>query len=275
MLLGQVVGFSSLFPDEQAKVRARVRALVRRAAEEHGTARASASFTRDGFALIDFDFPEDLLDTALGLQELAVGEPFSLRLALGTALLSAGALGSGLSGDHGVPQGEVADELRALLELGESGHVLASGAFRDVLGARRRVGDVLETVGVLRHAGRRVEVLVARTRSAGNPEPPRGIVTTTMVTGVGGLSGVQAPQLVLVGGARCGEALALQPGVTVIGRDPLSCTHVLSDGSVSRRHCQLEASGGEIVVTDLGSSNGTFLDGRRLPANVAVRWGAD
>jgi len=36
---------------------------------------------------------------------------------------------------------------------------------------------------------------------------------------------------------------------------------------VSRVHCQLEYRDGQIVVTDLGSTNGTYLGGKRLEPN--------
>jgi pSer/pThr/pTyr-binding forkhead associated (FHA) protein len=33
---------------------------------------------------------------------------------------------------------------------------------------------------------------------------------------------------------------------------------------VSRQHCQLRRQGNQLIVTDLGSTNGTYLNGRRL-----------
>jgi Inner membrane component of T3SS, cytoplasmic domain len=48
---------------------------------------------------------------------------------------------------------------------------------------------------------------------------------------------------------------------SVIGRSR-SCDLVLHDDSVSRRHLMLTVDGGHVVVTDLGSTNGTLLNGR-------------
>jgi hypothetical protein len=42
---------------------------------------------------------------------------------------------------------------------------------------------------------------------------------------------------------------------------------VIDDKVLSSKHCKLNISGITISVTDLGSTNGTFLNGRKLPAN--------
>lgn len=51
----------------------------------------------------------------------------------------------------------------------------------------------------------------------------------------------------------------------VIGRAS-DCALVLQSGSVSRRHARITRAGGEITIEDLGSSNGTFVNGLRLAA---------
>jgi two-component system, NtrC family, response regulator len=48
---------------------------------------------------------------------------------------------------------------------------------------------------------------------------------------------------------------------SVIGRSR-SCDLVLRDDSVSRRHVMLTVEGEHVLVTDLGSTNGTLLNGR-------------
>jgi adenylate cyclase len=55
----------------------------------------------------------------------------------------------------------------------------------------------------------------------------------------------------------------LAAGTTVIGRAG-SCDLVINDTSVSRRHAQLAVNNGSCVVTDLGSRNGTFLNGDQI-----------
>lgn len=48
---------------------------------------------------------------------------------------------------------------------------------------------------------------------------------------------------------------------------------VLSDPEVSRRHARLETQNGTVFLRDLGSSNGTFLNGRRLTSAIELREG--
>lgn len=63
---------------------------------------------------------------------------------------------------------------------------------------------------------------------------------------------------------------ALRPGTMELGRDELAQAHI-EDDRISRRHVAIEREGKELRVRDLGSTNGVFLDGRRLPAqSVAV-----
>ncbi|HTV91617.1 MAG TPA: FHA domain-containing protein [Verrucomicrobiae bacterium] len=57
-----------------------------------------------------------------------------------------------------------------------------------------------------------------------------------------------------------------------IGRDR-DCDLALADAEVSRRHARLETQGGIVFVRDLESSNGTFLNGRRLENAVETREG--
>jgi pSer/pThr/pTyr-binding forkhead associated (FHA) protein len=56
-----------------------------------------------------------------------------------------------------------------------------------------------------------------------------------------------------------------------IGRSS-SCQLVLSDDTVSRRHAELFLDGGRWILRDLGSSNGTWVNGRRV-VEAEVRTG--
>jgi hypothetical protein len=77
-----------------------------------------------------------------------------------------------------------------------------------------------------------------------------------------------------VAGVRAGDAppppLELpEADLVVIGRAS-SCEVRLADPSVSRRHAQLRRRGAEWRVIDLLSTNGTYLNGRRVSSAVAL-----
>jgi Protein of unknown function (DUF3662)/FHA domain len=57
-----------------------------------------------------------------------------------------------------------------------------------------------------------------------------------------------------------GERVAVGEEPVVIGRLP-ECTVVLGDPNVSRRHAEVRHVGEALVVTDLGSTNGTRVNG--------------
>ncbi|MGV3617728.1 MAG: FHA domain-containing protein [Fimbriimonas sp.] len=58
-----------------------------------------------------------------------------------------------------------------------------------------------------------------------------------------------------------GNPIPLGDGVHSVGRDPLATLKLPYDESVSRRHAEIEVRNGEAIVRDLGSSNGTTVNG--------------
>jgi hypothetical protein len=74
------------------------------------------------------------------------------------------------------------------------------------------------------------------------------------------LFGVQA-------GPRTGEEIAVRSPVLTLGQGSQNDV-VLGDDSVSTTHARLEYASGAWLITDLGSTNGTYLEGTRLPPNV-------
>jgi ABC transport system ATP-binding/permease protein len=59
----------------------------------------------------------------------------------------------------------------------------------------------------------------------------------------------------------------------VIGRNAKSAQFHLDHPHVSGRHASLVVDGQRVILTDLGSSNGTFLNGRRLARSAALNAG--
>ena len=71
--------------------------------------------------------------------------------------------------------------------------------------------------------------------------------------------------LLVVGGPLAGTTFQLSPGEYVIGRTVTAeVSLALKDPSISGRHCLVRISSGGLEIQDLGSSNGTWLRGRRL-----------
>ncbi|MEM1155763.1 MAG: caspase family protein, partial [Pseudomonadota bacterium] len=67
---------------------------------------------------------------------------------------------------------------------------------------------------------------------------------------------------------KTGKPLApvLPSKATLIGRDPKSGL-VMHDDAVSGRHAQISYKDGKFILVDLDSSNGTFVDGKQIPAS--------
>lgn len=63
-----------------------------------------------------------------------------------------------------------------------------------------------------------------------------------------------------------GRKFPVEDGL-VIGRVP-ECDIVIEDSKSSRRHARLIVAGGVVEIEDLGSSNGTFLNGARITKRV-------
>ena len=60
-----------------------------------------------------------------------------------------------------------------------------------------------------------------------------------------------------------GERVALSGRIVTIGRLP-DCTIALPDANVSRKHTEVHPRGGAYVIVDLGSTNGTKVNGIRI-----------
>lgn len=61
----------------------------------------------------------------------------------------------------------------------------------------------------------------------------------------------------------------IQEGETVLGRHP-ACTIQLDSNTVSRRHAQIIKQGAQYFVEDLGSGNGTFVNGKQITGRTPL-----
>jgi hypothetical protein len=79
--------------------------------------------------------------------------------------------------------------------------------------------------------------------------------------GSGGPAGARNVRLV----SGDGRTYPLSIGSTVIGRGDQANLR-LPDVGISRRHARLDFDGAQVVLTDLGSTNGTMVNGQRVSA---------
>jgi hypothetical protein len=78
----------------------------------------------------------------------------------------------------------------------------------------------------------------------------------------------QETALLLMGGKR----LVVGPAGATLGRSR-QCDVMLDDANVSRTHAEIRPRGGSWVITDLGSTNGSRLNGRRLEGTEVLKPG--
>src|SRR5262249_46183984 len=85
---------------------------------------------------------------------------------------------------------------------------------------------------------------------------------------VGGFS----MQLVVTRGKHQGEMIPITEKVFTIGRDE-TCHLRAHSAEVSRRHAELKLVSGLVLIRDLGSRNGTWVNGQPLTAQQCLRNG--
>ena len=76
-------------------------------------------------------------------------------------------------------------------------------------------------------------------------------------------------RLMMSQGPQPGQAFILDRDALTIGRDPGNSI-VINDPQVSRQHARIAHQGGLMVIEDLGSTNGTFINGMRLTGPHAL-----
>lgn len=78
--------------------------------------------------------------------------------------------------------------------------------------------------------------------------------------------------LQVVKGRSATTTLKLADAVTSIGRHD-DCQIRIKSSQVSRRHCELFEAGGKLAIRDLGSSNGTFVNGKKITGQQVLKSG--
>ena len=79
-------------------------------------------------------------------------------------------------------------------------------------------------------------------------------------------------QFVMRSGPTPGVTFPLEGDQLIIGRDSSNGV-AINDAEISRKHSRLSFQGGKYVLEDLGSTNGTFVNGQRLAGPVVLKPG--
>jgi uncharacterized protein len=79
--------------------------------------------------------------------------------------------------------------------------------------------------------------------------------------------------LTIVRGPRVGRTYELRDEVVVIGREEQSVDFAVVDPAISRRHARLTRQGDRYTIEDLKSSNGTFVNSKRISGPVLLAEG--
>lgn len=104
-------------------------------------------------------------------------------------------------------------------------------------------------------------------------EEPMGL--ETRVTKIAGMVRMAAPTeacLVQIYGPEIGKRYAINEAELTVGRD-FGNTIIVDLDNVSRRHCQFSNRDGKVFLSDLGSTNGTFLNDDDVARETVLRSG--
>ena len=75
--------------------------------------------------------------------------------------------------------------------------------------------------------------------------------------------------LVVTQGSQTGQSAALADGVIMIGRGA-DCQIILDDDYVSTRHARVVSGENGVYVEDMGSTNGSYVNGQRITAPTTI-----
>jgi len=102
------------------------------------------------------------------------------------------------------------------------------------------------------------------------------VVTTPKITVSSPTEDAQTLHVVLeiVGGAQSGQQIEVVIHKSAIwGRSKEMCDVSFEDQRISKQHCVFEVEGKSLLLSDLQSQNGTYLNGVRVQNKTVVRCG--
>ena len=149
--------------------------------------------------------------------------------------------------------------------IAEPGGIAVSRAVKDVTELRIDYAFVDSGEHAFKNVSRPVQVFHIRTMSGGATKTTTRVVTLVVLR----LEGADSAGQKYGFDVALDKLMAASQGM-VIGRAAEQCELVVAHATVSRRHALLNLAGETLQVEDLGSTNGTSVDGTALRSGTPV-----
>jgi len=98
--------------------------------------------------------------------------------------------------------------------------------------------------------------------------PPTATAAPTVAVATG-----PATRIVATQGPHAGQAFEINADLMTIGREAVHPIALVNDMGVSRTHAQITRQGDQTLIEDLGSTNGTYVNGVRISAPTPIKPG--
>lgn len=112
------------------------------------------------------------------------------------------------------------------------------------------------------------------------PQPPEKIILDDAApTPLTGTAAVQPPAIVPLQSAtprligESGVVYEIEDGLSTVGREDGVPISLAGESTVSRQHAEIVNTAGVVTLTDLGSTNGTYVNGRKVESEVSLKQG--
>ena len=103
-------------------------------------------------------------------------------------------------------------------------------------------------------------------------EPEPSTTNETGAVSTKALRPFRRPALMVVAGSSAGRVFPIEAQKVTVGRSK-QAVFTLNDQGISRMHCGIARTGAAYFVSDLGSTNGTFVNGNRAEKGVRLEPG--
>ena len=152
----------------------------------------------------------------------------------------------------------------------------------------KAVADKLSALGVQipKDPNDAADLAVIQTAAPIRPDPPQKIILDDSAPTPLAPLPTASPAAVVASGpasrlvAEAGGSVNVPDGTTLIGREATLGLSLPDPSTLSRRHAELVRQGDHLMVRDLGSTNGTYVNGRKIDSDTplsvgdAVQFGA-